>query len=109
MKKKTSVVLPIMLLIGLFLLLYPTVSNYWNNLHQSRAIAGYKETVSSIDKTQYDKLLAEAVKYNENINRLNISAITDAERREYYRLLDVMGTGIMGYIEAVKYFLQKKT
>lgn len=99
MKKKTSVVLPIMLLIGLFLLLYPTVSNYWNNLHQSRAIAGYKETVSSIDKTQYDKLLAEAVKYNENINRLNISAITDAERREYYRLLDVMGTGIMGYIE----------
>lgn len=99
MKKKTSVVLPIMLLIGLFLLLYPTVSNYWNNLHQSRAIAGYKETVSSLDKTEYDTLWAEAVKYNKNINRLNIAAITEAERREYYRLLDVTGTGIMGYVE----------
>ena len=99
MKKKTSVVLPIMLLIGLFLLLYPTVSNYWNNLHQSRAIAGYKETVLSLDKTEYDTLWAEAVKYNENINRLNISEITEAERCEYYRLLDVTGTGIMGNIE----------
>lgn len=99
MKKKTSVVLPIMLLIGLLLLLYPTVSNYWNNLHQSRVIAGYKETVSSIDKTEYDKIWAEVVEYNKNINRLNISAITDAERREYYRLLDITGTGIMGYIE----------
>lgn len=99
MKKKTSVVLPIMLLIGLLLLLYPTVSNYWNNLHQSRVIAGYKETVSSIDKTEYDKIWTEVVEYNKNINRLNISAITDAERREYYRLLDITGTGIMGYIE----------
>lgn len=99
MKKKTSVVLPIMLLIGLFLLLYPTVSNYWNNLHQSRAIAGYKETVSSLEKGEYDTLWAEAVKYNKNINRLNIAAITEAERREYYRLLDVTGTGIMGYVE----------
>ena len=40
MKKRLSTILLILIfLIGLSLLLYPTVSDYWNSLHQSRAIA----------------------------------------------------------------------
>ena len=37
-----------MLLAGLSLLLYPTVSDYWNSFHQSRAIATYVEQIAQI-------------------------------------------------------------
>ena len=44
MKKKTSgkltnIVLVLIFLAGLSLLLYPTVSDYWNSLHASRAVS----------------------------------------------------------------------
>ena len=45
MKKKTgspiTLLLILILLAGVSLLLYPTVSDYWNSFHQSRAIASY--------------------------------------------------------------------
>lgn len=45
-KRKSTWVLLIVLLIGLSLLLYPTLSNFWNSFHQTRAIAGYTEAVA---------------------------------------------------------------
>ena len=54
MKKKASTLLLILaLLIGLSLLLYPTVSNDWNQLHQSRAIATYTDAVVALDEDTY--------------------------------------------------------
>lgn len=99
MKKKSSIALPLMLIIGLSLLLYPTVSNYWNSLHQSKAIAGYRETVSILDEQKYDDIWSDALNYNQSINRLTVSELTDAQRQDYYSQLDVTETGIMGYIE----------
>ena len=54
MKKKSSFVTAILiaaLLAGALLLLYPTVSDYWNSFHQSRAIASYAEQVADLDDT----------------------------------------------------------
>lgn len=99
MKKKTTIALPLVLLVGLSLLLYPTVSNYWNSLHQSRAIAGYVESVSAISDEKHDAMLADAHAYNQRINRLTVSTLTDGERQDYYRQLNVTDSGIMGYIE----------
>ena len=42
-KNMTTILLLLILLVGLSLLLYPTVSDYWNSLHQSRAIATYAQ------------------------------------------------------------------
>ncbi|MGN0517634.1 MAG: hypothetical protein ACI4II_02790 [Acutalibacteraceae bacterium] len=60
MKRKSSdlinVLLVLMLLVGLSLLLYPSVSDYWNTFHQSRAIAEYAEQVVCLDKSQYQKI-----------------------------------------------------
>ena len=52
MKKGTfsTIILILVFLVGLSLLLYPTVSDYWNSLHQSRAVAGYTEAVANLDK-----------------------------------------------------------
>lgn len=104
MKKKkskiTTVLLVIVLLAGLSLLLYPTVSNYWNSFHQTRAIAGYAERVSGMDKKQCEEMLREAQEYNRALAERGISfVLTEEQKAEYEKVLDVTGTGIMGYVE----------
>ena len=104
MKKKTSnlitVILILVLLVGLSLLLYPSVSDYWNSFHQSRAIAGYAEEVANLDTDRYDRLWADAIAYNAALARGEVAyTLTDEQRAEYESLLDVSGTGIMGYVE----------
>lgn len=101
MKNKiTTWILVLALLAGLSLLLYPTVSDYWNSLHASQAVATYAEDVKSIDKTQYDNLLAAAHSYNESLHtRTNDFYLTDEQQAAYDTLLNIGQTGIMGYIE----------
>ena len=101
MKNKiTTWILVLALLAGLSLLLYPTVSDYWNSLHASQAVATYAEDVKSIDKTQYDELLAAAHSYNESLHtRTNDFYLTDEQQAAYDTLLNISQTGIMGYIE----------
>lgn len=101
MKNKiTTWILVLALLAGLSLLLYPTVSDYWNSLHASQAVATYAEDVKSIDKTQYDELLAAAHSYNESLHtRTNDFYLTDEQQAAYDTLLNIGQTGIMGYIE----------
>ena len=63
----TTLFLVLMLFAGLSLLLYPTVSNYWNSLHQSRAIAAYVEQVTQIDNETFDQLREQARAYNRTL------------------------------------------
>ena len=101
MKKRLSTILLILIfLIGLSLLLYPTVSDYWNSLHQSRAIAEYAEQVANLDDDLYEGLWADAQRYNETLlDKADRYDMTEEERAEYESLLNVSGNGIMGYIE----------
>ena len=55
-KNMTTILLLLILLVGLSLLLYPTVSDYWNSLHQSRAIATYAQAVAEVDDKQYEHM-----------------------------------------------------
>ena len=98
-----TVILVLILLTGLSLLLYPTVSDYWNSLHQSRAIATYSEAVAEIDDNNYEMLWEEAKEYNERLKeKKNRLYLDDEERKEYESLIDVSGNGIIGYIEIPK-------
>lgn len=101
MKKRLSTILLILIfLIGLSLLLYPTVSDYWNSLHQSRAIAEYPEQVANLDDDLYEGLWADAQRYNETLlDKADRYDMTEEEREEYESLLNVSGNGIIGYIE----------
>ena len=99
-KNFTTVILLLILLMGLSLLLYPTVSDYWNSFHQSRAIATYAEAVAELDDGMYEKMWQEAVEYNEKLKEKdNRWVLTEEEQEEYDSILNVSGTGIMGYIE----------
>ena len=102
-KHFTTILLVLILLTGVSLLLYPTVSDYWNSFHQSQAIASYVEAVAEIDNTDYEKMWQEAVAYNEKLKEKSGRwTPTDEELEEYERLLNVSDTGIMGYIEIPK-------
>ena len=104
MKKKkgnfTTLLLILVLLAGLSLLLYPSVSDYWNSFHQTRAIATYAEKVANLNQDQYDEIWAAAESYNASLtDRVNAYLLSDAQKEEYQQLLNVSGLGVMGYIE----------
>lgn len=99
-----TILLVFILLIGLSLLLYPTVSDYWNSFHQSRAVAGYVEKINDMSEEENAKMLLEAQQYNQTLPQsvipdLNLS---EEDRKIYNDVLDVTGDGIMAYVEIPK-------
>lgn len=96
----STVILIFVFLTGLSLLLYPTVSDYWNSLHQSRAIAQYAGHVAELDNARYEQLWADARRYNQTlVQKENRFVLSGEEREEYESLLNVSGSGVIGYIE----------
>ncbi|MBO5339467.1 MAG: class C sortase [Oscillospiraceae bacterium] len=82
------------------MLLYPSVSNYWNSLHQSRAIAVYDQTVDNIDKEKNDAMRQLARAYNDSLlGRSDEFHLDEGLQRQYESLLNVTGTGVMGYVD----------
>ena len=99
-KHASTIFLILILVVGLSLMLYPSFSNWWNEAHQSRAIAAYSQEVSKLDENRYDELWQQAWEYNRSlVGRENAYLLDDSQKAEYERLLDVSGMGIMGYIE----------
>lgn len=100
MKKHLStIILVFIFFIGLSVLLYPTVANYINSKHQSRAIAAYVETMSHYDPDLYAEELAQAQAYNESlIGDTTRFATTEEEREAYHHFLGADNTPI-GYME----------
>lgn len=101
MKKHLStIIFVIVLFVGLSLLLYPTISDYWNSYHQSKAIASYVDSVENMDEEKLEEMRIAAQEYNRKLlSNNNRFEMTDEEYSEYEKLLDVNGTGIMGYVE----------
>ncbi len=101
MKKHFGTIMLILIfLAGLALLLYPTLSDYVNSLHQSKAISAYAKSLENMDTEKYEAILAEARQYNAALAQAPQSyELTDEEQEQYSQLLNVDGNGIMGYIE----------
>lgn len=105
MKKKyiSTIIIAVIFLTGLGFLLYPTVSNLWNQVHQSRVIATYSKQVEKLDDSENKKMLKAARKYNKSLlKKSDHWKLSKKEKKKYESLLDVSGTGIMGYIEVPK-------
>ena len=105
MKKKhiSTIIIALIFLAGLGCLLYPTVSNLWNRAHQSRAIATYTKQVEKLDDSQNKEMLKAARKYNKSLlKKSDHWKLSKKDKKKYESLLDVSGTGIMGYIEIPK-------
>jgi len=99
----STVILILVFMIGLSVMLYPTVSNYINSLTQSRMITGYNNDVSLLNGEEYSKIWNAALEYNaallDNTTRFVPS---EEDSKIYNSCLNVGGSGVMGYIEIEK-------
>ena len=95
----STIVLVFILLAGAGIMAYPSVSDWWNSMHATRAIAGYAEAVESLSDQEREAILTAAHQYNESLENGTNFALTDEQLAEYDSLLDITGTGIMGYIQ----------
>lgn len=95
----STVILVLIMLAGLAVFLYPTVSDWWNSMHASRAIAGYVDAVDEMSEAEKEAMLEAARLYNESLSEGVHFNLSEEEYAEYESILDVTGTGIMGYIQ----------
>ena len=99
-KNKSTAILILVFFVGLSLLLYPTISDYWNSFHSSKAIATYAAEVAKLDPISYDQIWEEARTYNKMLaEKRNKYILSEEEYAAYEKLLDITGTGIMAEIE----------
>lgn len=99
-RKLTTILLILLLFIGLSLLLYPSISDYWNSKHNTKAIAGYTEAVEKMEETDYEAIFESARNYNAALaNRGNVWKLGAEQMEEYKNQLVLPGTDVMGYVE----------
>ena len=96
----STVLLVIIFLAGLSLLLYPTVSNWWNHRNQHSVIDGYVQSVDALNVEKYAALQAEADAYNQALRSNEFDhKLSDEFLARYKSLLNISSNGVMGYIE----------
>ncbi|MBO5103867.1 MAG: class C sortase [Ruminococcus sp.] len=102
MRKKSNVistiVLIIMLLVGLSVMLYPTISDWWNTREQRAAVARYNDVIAEMDDGETERLLNEAHEYNEKLAGVFAPFTNYDQISGYEDILNISGTGVIGYI-----------
>lgn len=99
-KKKiggSTLALIVIFFAGLSLLLYPSVSNFVNERNQSHIIADYTQSLGQMDAEKYEQIRAQAQEYNARLYGGTVSL--EELLGSYDSLLNVSGSGIMGYVE----------
>lgn len=101
-KNRSNIILILIFLVGLSVMLYPTVSDYVNQKNQSRAVASYSEEVENLSDVDYQAYFNAADDYNRRLAETPDAFYRPEEVSGYTDTLDVSGTGIMGYITIPK-------
>ena len=93
--------------VGLSVLLYPTISDFWNEKRQSQAIINYDDLIVDLTPEDYSGLFEEADEYNKKIRNMQFPFMNHKNiADEYYSTLDVNNDGMMGYITIEKIKVQ---
>jgi len=100
--KKTTIILLISFFVGLSVLLYPSISSYWNSKTQSEAIVDYESMLSQYKPEDYAGLFAKADEYNQKLYQLSAPMVQYNQLTGYDTILNIGGTGMMGYITIPK-------
>lgn len=92
----------LMLFVGVCVLLYPSVSQYWNSKTQTNAVSDYRDVLESLEKEDYTDFFERAETYNRDLAALKSPLNDFGELADYDEILDVSQNGIMGYITIEK-------
>ena len=100
--RKSTIILLVYFFIGLSVLLYPSISSYWNSKTQSEAIVDYEAMLSQYKPEDYTAIFAEADAYNQSLAQLDEPLVEHNRLPDYNSILNIGGTGMMGYITIPK-------
>lgn len=100
--RKTTVILLISFFVGLSVLLYPSISSYWNSKTQSEAIVDYEAMLQNFKPEDYSALFDAADAYNRELLQLENPLRDHGALPQYHTILNVSGNGMMGYITVPK-------
>ena len=100
----STILLLLVFIIGLGVLLYPSISDYWNAQVQSRAIVDYEAALANLTQEDYTAYFEEADAYNAALREISFplmyfDRLDEREDIKHYDdILNVNGNGIIGYI-----------
>lgn len=97
-----TIFLMIVFLVGLSLMLYPTLSNWWNSLHASAAIVNYETAQVRLTDTDYENMFNAAHEYNQSISQIDFPFMYYDQVPGYEEIFNLDGSGVMGYISIPK-------
>lgn len=107
-RKVSSALFGLMFLVGLGVLVYPTVANQWNTYRQSRLISNYETAMEELEPEDFTEEWEKARAFNATMTENNLygdvfgSDHTELEETEYWKILNVAGDGVMGYLSIPK-------
>ena len=101
-KNKTTWVMVLFFFIGLSILLYPSISSFYNSKVQSKAIVDYEAILKNYDEGKYEELFNKASEYNVKLKKLKHPFTTHNTIKGYNNILNIDNTGMMGYITIEK-------
>ncbi|MBR5023280.1 MAG: class C sortase [Oscillospiraceae bacterium] len=100
--RKTTIILLISFFIGLSVLLYPSISSYWNSKTQSKAIVDYESMLSQYKPEDYTALFEAAHDYNQKLSKLDNPMQNYYQLSDYNKILNLGDTGMIGYVSIPK-------
>ena len=101
-KRKTTIIMVLFFFIGLLVLLYPSISNFYNEKHQSKAIVNYEDLLLNYHEEDYRKMIEDANEYNNKLKELKNPLTTSNTVGNYQNILNVNNDGMMGYLTIEK-------
>jgi len=101
-KNKTTWVMVLFFFIGLSVLFYPSISSFYNSRVQSKAIVDYEAILRNYDEDKYKEFFEKANDYNVKLKKLASPFTSHITIKNYDDILNVDGTGMMGYITIEK-------
>lgn len=108
-RKLSTILFGLLFLVGFGVLAYPTVSDQWNTYRQSRLIYGYDAIVREMAEEDFEEVWEAARRYNQTFEQnsilsdvFGIDGQEDIRDTEYWKVLNMTGDGIMGYLTIPK-------
>jgi sortase A len=98
-KHKTVIFLTLGFLVGICILLYPTISNYWNSKTQSRAITNYESVLENLTPEDYTAIFENAHAYNKALYETDFPLTNYPKVSGYYDTLRITDNDMMGYLK----------
>ena len=98
-KHKTVLFMTVGFLVGICILLYPTISDYWNSKTQTRAIVNYESVLEDLEPEDYTEIFTRAHAYNKALNETNYPLVDYADVPGYAEMLRVGESEMLGYLK----------